>query len=235
MKMGLPLHLKKMRFLINMIFEAFYNESFSDYIAFINQFYQKYLTAYALTLSISLPMLSTHNIYLVQDTENTFSAVGSGTMPLKFPMYIYYPSYIDDTFNVNGSTTLNIMVRVPNLSFNASYWSPLTIERMRCICLKHLADLLEINSIAPYIIHESMSTPRDLQQKFNCYQGAAFGLAPSILQSAWLHPQPICPFVTNLYFTGTSIHPGNGISIVMEGAKTVSNLIQSSYPLNLKK
>ena len=188
-----------------------------------------------LTLSISLPMLSTHNIYLVQDTENTFSAVGSGTMPLKFPMYIYYPSYIDDTFNVNGSTTLNIMVRVPNLSFNASYWSPLTIERMRCICLKHLADLLEINSIAPYIIHESMSTPRDLQQKFNCYQGAAFGLAPSILQSAWLRPQPICPFVTNLYFTGTSIHPGNGISIVMEGAKTVSNLIQSSYPLNLKK
>ena len=152
-------------------------------------------------------------------------------MPLKFPMYIYYPSCVDDTFNVSGATTLNIMVRVPNLSFNTSYWSVSTIKRMRSICLKHLADLLGINSILPYIIHESISTPRDLQEKFNYYQGGAFGLAPSILQNAWLRPQPACSFIKNLYFTGTSIHPGNGISIVMEGAKIVSKLIQSNYPL----
>ncbi len=183
-----------------------------------------------LTLSIHLPKLATHNIYLVQDTEKTFSAIGSGTMPLKFPMYLYYPSCMDDTFNKNGTTTLNIMVRVPNLSFNASYWSPVAIKQMRCICLKHLADLLGINSIASYIVHESISTPKDLQEKFNCYQGAAFGLAPSMLQSAWLRPQSICPSIKNLYFTGTSIHPGNGISIVMEGAKIVSNLIQTRYP-----
>ncbi|MEE1072468.1 MAG: phytoene desaturase family protein [Cellulosilyticum sp.] len=184
-----------------------------------------------LTLSINLPKLSTHNIYHIQDTENTFSAIADGTMPLKFPMYIYYPSCVDDTFNVSGATTLNIMVRVPNLSFNTSYWSASTIERMRYICLKHLADLLGINSILPYIIHESISTPRDLQEKFNYYQGGAFGLAPSILQNAWLRPQPACSFIKNLYFTGTSIHPGNGISIVMEGAKIVSKLIQSNYPL----
>ena len=184
-----------------------------------------------LTLSIPLPKLSTHNICLIQDTEKTFLAIANGMMPFKFPMYIYYPSCIDDTFNLSGSTTLNIMVRVPNLSFNSSYWSPLTIHQMRSICLKHLAKLVGIEHIESYIVHESISTPSDLAQKFNCYQGAAFGLAPSMIQNAWLKPQPIHPSIKNLYFTGTSIHPGNGISIVMEGAKIVTNLIQSNHPL----
>ena len=125
------------------------------------------------------------------------------------------------------------MVRVPNLSFNATYWTPKTIAHMRSLCLKHLEDLVGIKSIASYIVHESISTPSDLAQKFNYYQGAAFGLAPSYLQNAWLKPQPTCSFIDNLYFTGSSIHPGNGISIVMERAKIVSHLIQNDYPLHL--
>ncbi len=102
---------------------------------------------------------------------------------------------------------------------------------MRTLCLKSLAELTKLSSIEAYILHESISTPVDLAQKFNCYQGAAFGLAPSFFQNAWLKPQPICSSIQNLYFTGTSIHPGNGISIVMEGAKIVSHLIESHYPL----
>lgn len=185
-----------------------------------------------LTLSIHLPKLSTHNIYLIHNTEKAFSAVASGIMPLKFPMYIYYPSSIDEHFRTSGSSTLNMMVRVPNLSFEPAYWSPLAIQKMRNICLKQLAHLAGINTLVPYILHESISTPMDLEQKFNCYQGAAFGLAPSFLQSAWLRPQPVCSFIDNLYFTGSSVHPGNGISIVMKGAKMVSSLIQGNYPLS---
>lgn len=178
-----------------------------------------------LTLSISLPRLSTHNLYLIQDTQKTFEAVAHGIMPLKFPMYIYYPSSIDDTFNKGNTTTLNIMVRVPNLSFNPSYWTDATIHHMRSLCLSNLARITKIDNIESYILHESISTPMDLAQHFNYYQGAAFGLAPSMLQNAYLKPQPICSSIKNLYFTGSSIHPGNGISIVMEGAKIVSELI----------
>lgn len=185
-----------------------------------------------LTLSTCLPRLITHNIYLVQNTEQAFSDVMRGTMPLKFPMYIYYPSAIDESFNKGTSTTLNLMVRVPNLSFNEAYWTTSTTQHIRALCLKHLADIVGMKSIEPYILHESISTPNELAEKFNCYQGAGFGLAPSMLQSAWLKPQPVCSFIKNLYFTGTSIHPGNGTYIVMEGAKIVSELIKKHYPLN---
>lgn len=178
-----------------------------------------------LTLSISLPRLSTHNLYLIEDTQKAFWAVAHGIMPLKFPMYIYYPSSIDDTFNKDNMTSLNIMVRVPNLSFNPSYWTDTAIHHMRSLCLRNLASISKIDTIEPYIVHETISTPIDLAQHFNCYQGAAFGLAPSMLQNAYLKPQPTCSFIKNLYFTGSSIHPGNGISIVMEGAKIVSELI----------
>lgn len=183
-----------------------------------------------LTLSIHLPMLCTHNIYLVRNTFQTFTEVDRGMLPMKFPMYIYYPSHIDATFNTNHSTTLNIMVRVPNLSAAPYYWSPSAIQKMRMLCLKELAHLVGVETLRPYILHEAISTPLDLKEKFNLSQGAAFGVAPSFTQSAWLHPQPISPSIKNLYFTGTSIHPGNGISIVMKGAKVVSDLIGQTYP-----
>jgi phytoene desaturase len=61
--------------------------------------------------------------------------------------------------------------------------------------------------------------------------GATFGLKPILLQSNFFRPQANALPVKNLYFTGTSVHPGAGIPIVLKSAKIVSDIILKEHPL----
>ena len=62
-------------------------------------------------------------------------------------------------------------------------------------------------------------TPPDFESKFNAYNGACFGLRPTLTQSNHLRPQSKAKDCENLYFTGSSTHPGAGVPIVLLSAK----------------
>lgn len=178
-----------------------------------------------LNLSVKLPMLSTHNLYLPENLEQCLNDAIKGTIPDFPPVYIYYPSAVDDYFTNDQLVSLNLMVRVPNLSFSKIQWTSDLIYRLRQICLDTLARVTHMPHISQHICGESISIPSDLQRNFHCHYGAAFGLAPVWWQSVWFRPQPVYQPVRNLYFAGSSIHPGNGISIVMKGAKLTSEAV----------
>src|SRR5699024_6154519 len=69
------------------------------------------------------------------------------------------------------------------------------------------------------IVNESYMTPVDFEQKFNAYNGATFGLQPTLSQSNHMRPQSKATHCENLYFTGSSTHPGAGVPIVLLSAK----------------
>ena len=56
------------------------------------------------------------------------------------------------------------------------------------------------------------------EQKFNAHYGATFGLKPTLLQSNYYRPQPKSKSFDNLYYAGSSIHPGAGVPIVLTSA-----------------
>ena len=62
-------------------------------------------------------------------------------------------------------------------------------------------------------------TPLDFESKFNAYNGACFGLQPTLTQSNHMRPQSKAKNCENLYFTGSSTHPGAGVPIVLLSAK----------------
>jgi phytoene desaturase len=93
------------------------------------------------------------------------------------------------------------------------------------LCIRKLAQITGVKNLRDLIITKTTSTPLDLKNKFNCWQGAAFGLAPSFLQSVLFRPQIKRKGIEQLYLVGSSIHPGNGISIVMKGAKLTAQQI----------
>ncbi len=66
-------------------------------------------------------------------------------------------------------------------------------------------------------------TPVDFAEKFNAYNGACFGLRPTLTQSNHLRPQSKAKNCENLYFTGSSTHPGAGVPIVLLSAKIASD------------
>ena len=57
------------------------------------------------------------------------------------------------------------------------------------------------------------------------YKGAAFGLEPLLLQSAWFRPHNRSEDVKDLFMVGASTHPGAGIPGVLMSAKALETVL----------
>jgi len=78
---------------------------------------------------------------------------------------------------------------------------------------------------AQHIRHESTITPLEWQREYSLSRGAVFGLASGLNQLSFLRPGPRHPRIRNLYFAGASARPGNGVPLVMTGARITSEAI----------
>ena len=68
-------------------------------------------------------------------------------------------------------------------------------------------------------------TPQDFKDRLLSVKGAAFGLEPLLLQSAWFRPHNLSEDVQGLYMVGASTHPGAGIPGVLSSAKALDSVI----------
>ncbi len=172
-----------------------------------------------------LKNFSVHNIYLNDCFRTECKRLEHHLLPQNPPLYLYYPAAVDSSFQKNGFTSMNIMMRVPNLSARI-VWDNHTIFLLRNICLNALENMAG-SAIRGKIVGEFYSTPLDLKNSFVYHQGGAFGFAPTLTQSLCFRPQVKKKGVDNLYFAGNSIHPGSGISIVMKGARNAAEQISN--------
>jgi phytoene desaturase (3,4-didehydrolycopene-forming) len=83
-------------------------------------------------------------------------------------------------------------------------------------------------SLREAIASEFVYTPKDWEHMYSVKYGAAFGLAHGLSQISYLRPdngprgdeEP-----DGLYFVGASTRPGNGVPLVLTGAKITSERI----------
>jgi phytoene desaturase len=181
-----------------------------------------------LGLSCKYSNLSVHNVYINQDFKSEIDRVFTGRLPISPPVYIYYPAAVDDHFGDAMHSSMNIMVRVPNLSFHSITWDALTIKTIRNQCLNILRQITRDEKIEHKIILEDYLTPCDLRDRYHCHEGAAFGIGHSLMQSIMFRPQAKSKQIKNLYFVGSSTHPGNGVTMVMKSAKIAVDLIDEA-------
>ena len=92
--------------------------------------------------------------------------------------------------------------------------------------METLAPLAGLANLDQQIEFEQVYTPRDFQQAFNAYRGATFGLQPTLKQSNHWRPQSKSLDCDNLYFTGSSTHPGAGVPIALEGGKICADEVR---------
>ena len=111
------------------------------------------------------------------------------------------------------------MMPVSNLDTAKYTWNDDTIAYYRTFILNTLKTIKGFENIENEIVTERCFTPLDFESKFNAYNGAVFGLLPSMRQSSHLRPQSKAKNCDNLYFTGSSVHPGAGVPIVLLSAK----------------
>ncbi len=165
--------------------------------------------------------LSVHNFYINDDFKENIEYSFEGKLPVKPSLYIYCPSRIDQNMAINSKESLNIMVRVPNLYFDEIKWDKKTIHSFREKVINTISRIKGLEDIEENIIYESYLTPKKLQSLFNSYYGTAFGLSPTLTQTNYFRPDVKSQNIKNLYFVGSSVHPGTGVSIVLFSSKLV--------------
>ena len=163
--------------------------------------------------------LQVHNIYIGKNFKGNIQDVFKGKLPKHPSLYLYYPSKIDKTISGQFKSILNIMIRVPNLKDGNIKWNKETIKKFRNIIIKELKSINGLENIENDILYESYLTPVQLKYKFNSYNGAAFGLSHKLNQAAYFRPHIKDGTIKGLYYIGSSTHPGNGVSVIIEGTK----------------
>ena len=73
---------------------------------------------------------------------------------------------------------------------------------------------------------------KDFVKDYNSYQGNAYGMANTLLQTAFLRPKIKSKKVDNLFFTGQLTVPGPGVPPSLISGKLAANLIVKSLTKN---
>lgn len=169
--------------------------------------------------------LKVHNIYINKKFKKSIEDAFNGKIPKHPSIYMYYPSNVDNSLCGKSKSILNIMVRVPNLSFDNMKWNRRNIIKYRNKIIKEISNIQGLEDIEKHIECEGYLTPEDLEKKFNAYKGNAFGLSHKLSQDIYLRPHIKSSEVRGLYFIGSSTHPGNGVSIIIDGTKVLTDII----------
>lgn len=183
-----------------------------------------------LGLTRKYPELGVHNLFINENFEEEVSGIFKGRLPQHPSLYIYSPSLIDDSYCSDPShSVINLMLRVPNLKNLPISWDEAMMEQLYTLCLNAVSSINGLETIRDYIAYKSFTAPTHFEDRYHCRYGSCFGIGHTRFQSMALRPQLRDKVYKNLYYVGSSIHPGNGASIVMEGAKMVSDAIRRDH------
>lgn len=171
------------------------------------------------------PQLAVHNIYLGESFKENIEAAFIGNLPRNPSFYVYCPSRIDRSMVKNEGECLNIMLRVPNLFFKEIICDKNTINLLTNTILMELKNIKGLEDIEENIQYIDYLTPQNMECRFNAYGDTAFGLRPTLLQTNYLRPHFKSSKADNLFFVGSSVHPGAGISLVLNSSKLVTEEI----------
>jgi phytoene desaturase len=75
------------------------------------------------------------------------------------------------------------------------------------------------------IIFKESFCVKDFKETYNSYKGNAYGMANTLMQTAFLRPKLKSSRVQNLYFTGQLTVPGPGVPPALISGKIVADLI----------
>jgi phytoene desaturase len=139
-----------------------------------------------------------------------------------FSLYLHRPTASDPTLAPDGCDTFYVLSPVPHLQ-SGTDWR-VAAEPYRAAIAAHL-DRTLLPDFERHIVTSRIMTPLDFRDRLSSYQGAAFGLAPSLTQSAWFRPHNRSEDIENLFLVGAGTHPGAGVPGVLSSARVLDTVV----------
>ena len=139
-----------------------------------------------------------------------------------FSLYLHRPTATDPSLAPPGHDCWYVLSPVPHLESGVDW--EVVGQRYRDRIMQYLEDRY-LPDLQSHIVTERRIDPRYFEQTLNSYNGAAFGIEPTLMQSAYMRPHNRSPDISNLYFCGAGSHPGAGLPGVISSGKIVADLI----------
>jgi phytoene desaturase len=98
-------------------------------------------------------------------------------------------------------------------------------ERYFDVIMDRLEDLTG-QEIRKHIVYKRSYAHRDFKKDYHAYKGNAYGLANTLLQTAFLKPKLRSNKVSNLYYAGQLTTPGPGVPPSLISGQVVAAEIQ---------
>ncbi len=176
---------------------------------------------YYLGFNKKLENVSHHNLFFDADFE-------------KHAQEIYdQPEWPSDPLFYANFTSITHPETAPNGMENAFLLMPLApglhdSEELREKYFNIMIDRLEKKtgqSLKDSIVYKKSFGVTDFKERYNSYKGNAYGMANTLLQTAFLRPGLKSKKVKNLFFTGQLTVPGPGVPPALISGKLVAGLI----------
>jgi phytoene desaturase len=145
-----------------------------------------------------------------------------------FSLYLHRPTATDPSLAPPGCDAFYALSPVPNLD-GATDWLT-EAEPYRKTIEAELSRTL-LPDLGKHVVTSKLMTPLDFRDGLNSLRGAAFGLEPVLLQSAWFRPHNKSEDIAGLYLVGAGTHPGAGVPGVLSSAKVLDRVVPHAATL----
>ncbi len=139
-----------------------------------------------------------------------------------FSLYLHAPTRTDPGLAPPGHEGFYVLSPVPN-NRSGLDWSTLAEPYFDKIL--DALDAGPVPGVKQSIVTKFSVDPRYFTEKMRAMDGAAFGLEPTLLQSAWFRFHNRSEDVEGLYFVGASTHPGAGVPGVLNSARVLERVV----------
>ncbi|MFV8343106.1 phytoene desaturase family protein [Flavobacterium sp. XS2P39] len=169
--------------------------------------------------------ISHHALFFDVDFDQHAKAIYDEPQWPKEPLfYANFPSLTDKTAAPEGMETGFFLIPLaPGITDS---------EELREEYFNKIIDRFETltqQSVKNNIVFKQSFCKNDFISEYNSYKGNAYGMANTLLQTAFLRPKLKSKKVKNLYFTGQLTVPGPGVPPALISGKLVSELINKQF------
>jgi phytoene desaturase len=168
-----------------------------------------------------VPNVAHHNLFFDTDFEKHAQDIYDNPKWTKDPLFYANFTSITNPNTApkdceNGFFLIPIATNLEDNEDIRNEYFDIIIERLEKLTGEKLRE---------YILFKKSFCINDFEKEYNSYGGNAYGLANTLMQTAFLRPKLRSKKVKNLYFSGQLTVPGPGVPPAIVSGKLVSDLI----------
>jgi phytoene desaturase len=139
-----------------------------------------------------------------------------------FSLYLHRPTASDPALAPEGHDGFYVLSPVPHLDSGVDWASMQEPYRRK------ISDFLSatvLPGLERELVTSHVLTPQGFRDELLSLKGAAFGMEPVLLQSAYFRPHNASEDVDGLYLVGAGTHPGAGVPGVLSSARVLDGVV----------